>query len=105
MFTGDITFNFNSDSLTIKADYYNDLTVDYEAITDIEYRENSDVGMKYNGFNSARLLMGGFKNEEFGKYTRYSYTKCDSCVVITSNEKILIISGSDEEQTKEIYET
>ncbi|MBO5019940.1 MAG: SdpI family protein [Clostridia bacterium] len=105
MFTGDITINYNDDSFTIKANYYNDLTVDYEAITNIEYRENSDVGMKYNGFNSARLLMGGFENDEFGKYTRYSYTKCDSCVVITSNEKVLIISGSDEEQTKEIYET
>ncbi len=102
-FTGDIEFCFNDTSLKINADYYNDLTVDYEAINDIEYRVSSDVGIKFNGFNSARLLMGGFKNKEFGKYTRYSYTSCEECIIIKSADRILVISGADYKQTKEIY--
>ena len=104
MFTGNIKFIFDETSFIIDADYYNNLTVDYDTITDIEYRENTNVGTKYNGFNSARLLMGGFKNEEFGKYTRYTYTNCDACVVITSDDKTLIISGIDYNETKELYE-
>ncbi len=103
MFTGNIVFSFDNTSFTINADYYNDLTVEYNAISNIEYRESCDVGMKYMGFNSARLLMGGYKNDEFGQYTRYSYRGCDACVVITVDNKTLVISGTDYTQTQEIY--
>ena len=60
--------------------------------------------MRTFGFGSARLLMGQFKNDEFGTYTRYSYTKCDSCVVLISGENVLVLSGPDEDATREIYE-
>jgi hypothetical protein len=49
--------------------------------------------------------MGSFKNEEFGMYTRYTYTSCDACVVLTSGEKVLVLNGVDEAATKTIYET
>lgn len=104
MFTGDIEVHEQEDSFAIEASYWNDMTVAYDEIDSIEYRDKDSRGSRIGGFGSARLLMGAFRNEEFGNYTRYSYTMCDACIVMTINEKKLVISGRDAEHTKEIYE-
>lgn len=103
-FTGDIDVKYDETSFTIVASYWDDLTVNYDIIDNIEYRETDDKGMRTNGFGGARLQAGAFRNEEFGNYTRYSYVKCDECVVITAGEKILVINGVNAESTKAIYE-
>lgn len=103
-FTGDIEVKYGDTSFTIEASYWGDLTVEYSAIDNIEYREQDDPGIRTGGFGSSRLQMGTFKNDEFGSYTRYSYTGCGSCVVLTTSEKTLVISGIDDESTKAIYE-
>ena len=104
MFTGDIEIRCEEDSFTVEADYCQDLTVEYSAVDRIEYRDTDKAGVRTFGFGSARLMMGQFKNDEFGTYTRYSYTKCDSCVVLTSGENTLVLSGPDEAATRELYE-
>lgn len=104
LFTGNIEISCQEEAFTITADFYDDLTVRYDVIDTIEYRENDDRGYRAAGFGSGRLLMGSFENEEFGLYTRYSYTDCDSCIVLTSGGKVLVLSGRDEAQTREIYE-
>ena len=70
----------------------------------MEYRDEKISGSRTGGFESFRLLMGNFENEEFGKYTRYTYKNCDAAVVLMVNGKELVISGKDKEETKEIYE-
>jgi len=105
MFTGNISVGFGDDEFTVHASYWKDLTVEYDSIENVEYRENDDRGSRTNGFGSPRLLMGTFKNDEFGYYTRYSYTKCISCVVLRSGEKTLVLSGRDDADTLRIYET
>ena len=57
---------------------------------------------KDNGFGSGRLSMGTFKNDEFGTYTRYTYNGCDECIVISVDDKILVLNGKDEYSTREI---
>ena len=104
MFTGNIGYRFDEDSFTVEADYYQDLTVEYDAVERIEYRDADKAGIRTFGFGSARLMMGRFKNDEFGTYTRYSYTKCGSCVVLTSGENTLVLSGPDEAATRALYE-
>ena len=104
MFTGDIAVRCDEASFTVEADYYQDLTVDYAAVNHIEYRERDKTGVRTFGFGSARLLMGQFKNDEFGTYTRYSYAQCDACVVVTAGEKILVLSGKDADSTRALYE-
>ena len=104
MFTGDIEVRCDEDSFTVEADYYQDLTVEYAAVDSIEYRETDKAGVRTFGFGSARLLMGQFKNDAFGTHTRYSYTQCDACVVVTAGEKILVLSGKDADSTRAIYE-
>lgn len=107
LITGKFEVTFDETSFTIDAAYWDDATVNYADIDDIEYREQDDPeawASRTFGYGSFNLLMGEFENDEFGAYTRYSYTACDSCVVLTVDDKILVINGKDEESTKEIYD-
>ncbi|MBE6948670.1 MAG: DUF1648 domain-containing protein [Ruminococcaceae bacterium] len=104
MFTGNVNVKCGESSMSIEATYYEDIEVEYENIDSIEYREAFDGGVRAYGFGSARLLMGTFQNDEFGYYTRYSYTGCDACVVLAVDGDVLVISGKTEADTLAIYE-
>ena len=103
MFTGKITYVYGTDSFTVDATYHHALTVKYDTIDEIEYREGNVSGIRSYGFASLRLLLGFFENEEFGTYTRYTYYKPESCIVVTSGSKTLVISGENAAETQEIY--
>lgn len=103
-FTGNITVEYAADTFTIRASYWEDLTLSYSDIDTIEFREIDTPGVRTFGYGSPRLLMGTFQNDEFGQYTRYSYTKCDSAVILTVDRKTVVLSASDEDGTKEIYD-
>ncbi len=105
MFTGDIQVHLNEASLTIEADFWSDLTVDYNAITSIEYLEEGVRGIRISGFSSGRLALGTFRNEEYGNFTLYAYTGCDATVLLRSGERILMVGGKTPEATLEIYES
>lgn len=104
MFTGEITVEFGEKDFTIKTGYWDDATVTYEEIDSVEYRETEHAGERTYGFGSAKLLLGNFENSEFGGYTRYTYTSCDSCIVLIADEKELVFNGENEESTKALYE-
>ena len=104
MFTGDVDVQFGETSFTIEATYWDDLTIDYAGIDSVEYRENGVDGVRVGGFGSARLALGNFNNEEFGNYTRYTYTRQKACVVLTSDSRILVLNGADDAATRAIYE-
>ena len=103
-FTGNIDVVYGETAFTIEADYYNDLTVAYDAIDSIEYREAFDKGTRTFGFGTPRLGMGSFQNEECGAYTLYAYTGCDEAVVLKVDERVLALNGRDAESTRAIYE-
>ena len=104
-FTGDVSVHPEEDFFTVEATYYSDLRLAYADIDSVEYRAAGVPGERVNGFGTPRLLMGWFRNEEFGNYTRYSYTVQDACVVIESDGKILVIGLADEAETKAFYES
>lgn len=103
LFSGDIRIRYNETAFAVEAAYYQDLSVNYADIDTVEYREADTAGTRTNGFGSPRLQMGSFRNDEYGPYTRYTYTRCASCVVLTVKGETLVLSGPDEESTKEIY--
>lgn len=105
LFTGKVEVTFQDTSFTVDATYHEALTVDYNAVTSLEYREGNVPGTRVGGFGSARLLLGFFENEEFGIHTRYTYTRPEGCIVITVGEKILVISGKDAAETQAIFDT
>lgn len=104
LFTGDFDVQFEENSFTIDASYWENAKVNYADIDNIEYREQDDPGRRVLGFGSSKLLLGEFENDEFGSYTRYSYTKCDSCVVLSVGDRILVINGENDESTKQLYD-
>lgn len=103
LFTGEIRVTCGDTRLTVDSTFYSDCIIDYNRIEKIEYRETCDPGTRANGFGSPRLLMGVFENEEFGYYFRYSYTKCDSCVLLTVNDDIYAIGCKTPEETEVLY--
>lgn len=102
--TGDIRIQYEDTSFTLKASYWDDAYINYSDIDSLEYRTQDEPGERTFGFGSLKLQMGKFKNKEFGSYTRYSYTKCDSCIVLSIDDKTLVINGEDEESTRNIYQ-
>jgi hypothetical protein len=70
----------------------------------VEYRETDASVRRLFGFGSPRLSMGQFRSDGLGQHTRYSYTQCESCMVLTVGDEILAVSGRDRESTRAIYE-
>lgn len=104
MFTGDITYTFQETSLRIEAHYVNGMEVSYDIIESVELRESFDVGARAFGFGSPRLSMGTYENEEFKAYSIYSYTSCESMILLHSGDKVLAINAKTEAETLELYE-
>ncbi len=103
--SGTIEYRFDEEFLTIKANYWEDVTVSYAEIDSVEYRENDLIGKRVMGFSSFSILMGEYDNSEFGAYTRYSYSNCKSCVVVRADDRVLVLNKRDETATREFYET
>lgn len=103
-FSGDVTVEYGPDAAVIRASYRPDADIRYAQIESIEYREERVPGQRKNGLGSPRLLLGTFTNEEFGSYTRYTYTGCEASVVLRVDGRTVVVSGRDEEETRAIYE-
>ena len=103
--TGTVEIAYEETQFTIQTSYYSDITVAYDTIDEIVYLDNFDKGTRTNGFGSAVLAMGTFRNDDYGSYTLYAYAKCPAAVVLTADGKTLVLNGRDAEQTKQIYET
>lgn len=104
LFVGDIEFQFQENYVLIDTNMYTDYVVYYDAIQDIELREENVSGTRVGGYGSLRLLMGYFQNDEFGTYIRYTYYKPEACVVLTVNGKALVLSGETKGETEAIYQ-
>lgn len=102
MVTGSVTVQYDDTAFTVDATYWQPLTVDYGVVDAVEYREQGVDGSRTNGFGSARLSLGQFYNEEFGTYTRYTYTGCKACTVVKAGDKVLVINGKTPDETKAI---
>ena len=80
------------------------MTVNYSDIASAELVDKSISGVKVGGFNSARLLLGGFKNDELGSYTSFVYTgKAPSIILRTKDERVIVISLENAEDTTALY--
>ena len=105
LFTGDLEYRMEEDYFHIDASYYSDLSLFYGVIESVEYREGNIPGTRVGGFGSGRLLMGFFRNEEFGTYTRYTYTNPEACVIVTTSRETYVLSGKNMAETQALYQT
>ena len=104
MVTGNIELTYDKTEFRIVASYADDLTIKYDEIDSIEYRESFDVGSRYMGFGSPRLSTGTFQNDEFGRYTLYAYTGGEGAVVLKKGDQVLVIVAKTAAETKAIYD-
>lgn len=105
MLAGDITYTFNDASLSIAADFSEDITVSLDTIDSITYQEETEMAMRVYGFSSARLSIGTFESDDLGRHSRYTYNGCDAIIVLTSGDKTLVINCQTPEQTESLYQT
>ena len=104
LFSGKVETTFGDDSFTVRGSYYGSQTLSYADIDSLELWQDDVPGSRVFGVGSYRLLLGTFRNEEFGTYTRYTYYKPESCIVVRMGEKVLVLSGKDKAETQEIYD-
>lgn len=103
LFSGKVETTLGDDSFTVRGSCYGSQTVSYADIDSLELRQDDDPGSRVFGVGSYRLLLGTFRNAEFGTYTRYTYYKPEACIVVRMGEKVLVLSGKDKAETQEIY--
>lgn len=103
-FTGNVKVHYGDTAFTLEASYYDDLTVSYDSIDSLEYRESGDAASRVYGFGSPRLSLGHFESEEFGSHTRYTYTGNKAHIVLISGDRVLVLNGPDAHSTRAIYE-
>ncbi len=103
LFSGKVETTFGDDSFTVRGSYYGGQTLSYADMDSVELRQDDVPGSRVFGVGSYRLLLGTFRNEEFGTYTRYTYYKPESCIVVRMGEKVLVLSGKDKVETQDIY--
>ena len=103
-FTGKITATMDKQTLTMSSTYYGGISINYKDIDFIEYRESGDLGERVWGFGTPRLSLGKFECEEFGSYTRYTYTDSRAFIVIEANGETFAVSLASDEATRTLYE-
>lgn len=104
-FIGDVTVEIGDDSLTLGATFNSSLTVSYSDIDSIELRDTQNAGSRVMGYGSPRMLVGTFRNNEFGLHTRYTYAQCDGEIVLKLGDKVVVFNGETPEETEQIYLT
>ena len=103
LFCGDISYTYREDYLLIDSNMYTDYVLQYDAIDSVEFLEDNVPGLRVGGYGSFQLLMGYFENQEFGTYIRYTYYQPEACVVVTTGEKKVVLSGETRDETEALY--
>ena len=104
-FTGGLEFKLGEDALTVKPTLGGGIELNYSELVDaeIEYRDAKVPGTRVMGYGSAKLLYGQFNNDEFGNYTRYTYTSGESSIIIRTGDSIIVLADKTAEETLAIY--
>lgn len=104
LFTGSVKYQFLDTAMQVDVTYYGSTTIPYSEIADAELRSENVPGSRTWGLGSFRLLAGLFENEEFGSYTRMTYYRPGSAIVLkTAKGQTYVLSGKNPQQTQALY--
>lgn len=103
VFSGGYQIEYGETGFFVDASGWDDLSVSYEDIESISFRETPAGGLRTWGFGGPTVQMGTFENEDYGSYTRYTYSRGGGSVVLSVNGKTVVLSGKDPEATEAIY--
>lgn len=106
LYMGNIEICYGENEFTVQAEGWQDYTVKYAAIDSIACEENMfrDANtIRTNGFGNLKYSMGYFRDDTHGDYIRYTHNDCNTYVSLTVDGGNVIINGTDDAQTREIY--
>ena len=104
LFSGKSTVTFYDDHLVASTVLGGSSTVYYSDILEAKLVSNLDTGRRTFGFGSFTVAGGSFENDRFGAYKLYSYTGCDSYVVLDTVSGVIVFNGKTKEETKALYD-
>ncbi|EPR10330.1 PH domain-containing protein [Ruminiclostridium papyrosolvens] len=103
LFVGSVNVSITNNSVSVKGTFVSGTTIPLNEITSIEYVDSLDIGARQFGMGTYKMASGTYKNEKFGSYKLYSYSKVNAFVIIHYDDKILVFNQSDVESTKKLY--
>ncbi len=101
---GSITYTVGDETIDVKGGG-SSVSIDYDEIDKIEFRDEKVPGTRVMGYGSVNMLAGHFSNDEFGGYTRFTYSKSDANIVVYTANKVIVLSGEDTASTEALYNT
>lgn len=104
--SGGLKFTFGDNALTVKPSFGGGVELEYSELADatVEYREERVPGTRVMGYGSMKLLYGTFRNDEFGNYTRYTYTDSEASIVIYIGDDVIVLADETAELTRALYD-
>jgi uncharacterized membrane protein len=104
--SGGLKFTFGDNALTVKPSFGGGVELEYSELADatVEYREERVPGTRVMGYGSMKLLYGTFHNDEFGNYTRYTYTDSEASIVIYIGDDVIVLADETAELTRALYD-
>jgi hypothetical protein len=94
-FSGTVDFVLTENTLEVKADFHEDLSISYDKIDSVEFVEDFDAGSRTMGFGSPKLSLGTFQNESYGVYTLYGETGAKTAVLVMIDGEELVLAYRD----------
>lgn len=104
--SGKLKFEFGEDAIKIQPSFGGGVELEYLDLVDatIEYRDEKVPGTRVMGYGSMKLLYGTFHNDEFGNYTRYTYTDSEASIVIYIGDDVIVLADETAELTRALYD-
>ncbi|ACL75422.1 PH domain-containing protein [Ruminiclostridium cellulolyticum] len=101
---GSVKVTITNNSVTVKGTFVGSTTISVNEITSIEYVDSLDIGSRQVGMGTYKMAAGTYKNDKFGSFKLYSYSKVNAFVIIHYGDKTLVFNQSDVEATQNVYD-
>lgn len=104
MFVGSIRVDMNKSTVTFGATLWTSKTIKYNEIKSIQIENKLESSNRTGGVSNTKIDAGNFKNDDLGKYHRYTYGSCDTYIIIKmKNDLIIVVNDKTKKDTKQLY--
>ena len=79
------------------------LSVVYDELETVEYREQMDYGTVVDGVDEGKEKSGIWENGELGQYRLCVNTKVKPCIVLRTKEQTMVVNFESESSTQALY--
>lgn len=105
LFTGNFDYRISNSILHITASNWKDIDISLEEIESVLLEENITLGRRTFGVGNFKIRGGNFKNQDFGKYTLYSFNSCKTYIVIKTDNQTYVLNKPTVLETEELCQS